>query len=50
MPEANGIPDCVVQAWNKACEQNCKTAKTQLFNTWLQAGKEFSMLPDLQSY
>jgi hypothetical protein len=38
----------VIEAWNKACEENSKTAKTALFNTWLQAGKNFSMLLDSQ--
>ena len=47
-PEANEIPDCVVEAWNKAVEENSKTAKTALFNTWMRAGKNFSMLLDIQ--
>ena len=49
-PEANEIPDCVVDAWKKACEDNTKTAKTKLFNTWLQAGKDFSMLLAQQQF
>eukprot|EP00435_Cladocopium_sp_Y103_P011811 s2095_g3.t1 len=43
-PEANDIPDDVVEAWEAAVKNNTKAAKTSLFEKWLKAGKNWSLL------
>ncbi|CAL1157483.1 unnamed protein product [Cladocopium goreaui] len=43
-PEAHDIPDEVVEAWEAAVKTNTKAAKTALFEKWLKAGKNWSLL------
>ena len=42
-PDANNIPDSIMKAWADACNSNSKTAKSALFETWLSAGKDWSL-------
>lgn len=37
------VPESLTTAWAAACKSKSKTAKNQLFNTWLKAGGDWGM-------
>lgn len=43
-PSANEIPDDFVTLWQDAVRTNSKAAKSALFEKWLSAGKDWSLL------
>eukprot|EP00435_Cladocopium_sp_Y103_P056241 s261_g18.t3 len=43
-PEANNIPTEIVTLWEDLVKNNRKAAKTALFEKWLHAGKDWSLL------
>ena len=39
--EMHDVPDEIFSLWQKAVQTNCRSAKTQLFYKWLEAGKDY---------
>ena len=40
--EASSVSAEVLALWHRAVNANCRSAKTQLFNKWMESGKDFA--------